>query len=345
MKSACLTGLRKVEVLELPRPERKNPDDVLVRIKSCGVCGSDVHYYRDGRIGPSACSYPHYIGHEPAGVVEEAKPGSSFSPGDRVAIEPGLNCGVCEFCRDGRPNICPSVKFLASPGVPGAFQEYLVLRESQLLRLPDNLGFDEGAMLEPLGIAWHAVLNLAKLQHGESIAVFGAGPIGLLILSLAKIYGCGEAFISDPLDWRLDFAKRHCGADFVLNPEKDDVPRRILEESKGRGVDLSFEAAGMQQSIDHSFEAVRIGGKAVLAGIPEAQAISYNPHLARRKELQILNVRRSKQTLKDCTNLAASGKIKLGPYVTHRFSLDETASAFELVDGYRDKVIRAVINP
>jgi L-iditol 2-dehydrogenase len=344
MKSACITGIRNVELKDIPEPTLGD-DDILVKVKSCGVCGSDVHYYRDGRIGDAVCRYPHFVGHEPAGIIEKAPEKSQFKAGDRVAIEPGLPCGECEFCLSGRFNICPKVKFLGSPGIAAAFQEYLALKESQLEKIPDSVSYDEAAMLEPLGIAYHAVVTLAQLKPGETVAVFGAGPIGLLTLAMAKIRGCGTAFITDPLKYRLDFASEFCDADFIASPGDTDVLDFIMEKTRGRGVDVTFDAAGCEQSINHTFDAAAIGGRAMLIGIPEVDTISYNPHRMRRKELSIINVRRSNLALEPCLELVTSGKIDLKPFITHHFSLEEIQTAFYLVDHYQDGVIRAMVNP
>jgi L-iditol 2-dehydrogenase len=344
MKTACLTSFGKAELIDIPEPEI-NGSKHLVRVKSCGLCGSDLHYYRTGRIGETVCRYPHFMGHEPAGVVEKAPVGSSFKEGDRVAIEPGIHCGECEFCKSGRINICPNVRFLATPGIPGAFQKYLALEECQLVKIADSLSFEEAALLEPMGVAFHAVVNLAKIQKGDDIAVFGAGAIGLLTLAVAKLYGCGKAFIVDPLDYRLNFALEHSGADFAVNPEKDDALAFIMDKTGGRGVDISFEAAGAQQSFEMTFESAAIGGKALLIGIPETDRISFDPHTMRRKELQIMNVRRSNKTLHDCAALAASKEIDLAPYATHRFPLEQIDEAIKTTGNYRDNVIRTIINP
>jgi L-iditol 2-dehydrogenase len=344
MKTACLTSLGKAELIDIPEPDISGGKH-LVRVKSCGLCGSDLHYYRTGKIGDAVCDYPHFMGHEPAGIVEKAPAGSSLVEGDRVAIEPGLHCGECEFCKSGRINICPNVKFLATPGIPGAFQKYLALEECQLVKIPDSISFEEAALLEPMGVAFHAVVNLAKIRKGDDVAIFGAGAIGLLTLAVAKLYGCGNAFIVDPLDYRLDFARKHAGADFTVNPDKEDALAFIMEKTNGRGVDVSFEAAGAQQSFEMTFESVAIGGKALLIGIPEIEKISFDPHSMRRKELQIMNVRRSNKTLHKCVELAAAKEIDLGPYATHSFPLEQIDEAISITGNYRDNVIRTIINP
>lgn len=344
VKTACLTGIKKIKLIDLPMPSSKE-GKVLVRIESCGCCGSDVHYYRDGRIGYAVCKYPHAIGHEPAGTVEKSFRGSSFKPGDRVAIEPGLHCGKCEFCLMERFNLCVNIKFLGTPPEQGAFQTALLLDEKQLVRIPDSMTYDEAAMLEPLGIAYHSIVNLSKIKPENTVAVFGAGPIGLLTLKTAKWLGCGTAFITDPLEYRLKFAKKHAAADFALNPEKTDVVDFIMDKTSGRGVDIAFDACGAQQAIDHCFASARIGGKAIMIGIPESDSVTYNPHPIRHKELEILNVRRSNRTLEPCLELVGGGYIDVKPFITHKFPMDDIGKALEIAETYKDNVIKIMINP
>jgi len=343
VKAACLTGIKKIKLVDLPI--LPGEEKLLVRIKSCGCCGSDVHYYRDGKIGDAVCKYPHAIGHEPAGIVEKSVKGSSFKHGDRVAIEPGLHCGKCEFCLMERFNLCVNMKFLGTPPEQGAFQTHLFLDEKQLVRIPDSMSYDEAAMLEPLGIAYHSVVNLSKIKPENTVAIFGAGPIGLLTMKMAKWLGCGTAFITDPLEYRLKFAKKHASADFTLNPEKTDIIAFIMDKTSGRGVDIAFDACGVQQAIDQCFASARIGGKAILTGIPQNDNITYNPHPMRRKELEILNVRRSNRALEACLELVTNGNIDVKPFITHNFSLENIEEALEIAEAYKDNVIKIMINP
>jgi L-iditol 2-dehydrogenase len=193
MKSAKLVGIRQFEIFDLPAPEI-GKGEVLVAIKSAGICASDVHYYHHGRIGDQVCVFPQVLGHECAGVVVKAFNGSLFNEGDRVAVEPGLSCGSCEHCLCGRYNICPNVKFLGGPGIGGAFQEFLPLDERQLHVIPADMGFDEAALLEPLGVAYHAVC-LSEVKPCDTIAVFGAGAVGQLTAAMAVVCGASEIFL------------------------------------------------------------------------------------------------------------------------------------------------------
>lgn len=344
MKAACLTNIKRIEIHEVPDPVPQK-GQLLVKVESSGICGSDIHYFYKGAIGDAVSRYPHFLGHEPSGTVVEAPYGSKFKPGDRVVIDPAGPCMKCEFCLRRQYNICPNVKFLGSPGIQGAFQEYIVLEEDQLAGLPDDIGFDEGAMLEPMGVAYHAVVTLANLQPGDSVGIFGAGAIGLLVLALAKYRGCGISFITDPLDYRLKFAQKYLQPDFAVNPEKADIVEFVREKTYNRGLDVTFDAAGVRQSISHTFETARIGGQALLIGIPSADFLEYNPHGMRRKELIIRNVRRSNRDMESCLKMLAEGTVDLKPYPTHHFRLQQIGEAFDMVYNYKNGVIRAMIHP
>jgi len=341
VKCAKLTGTGTLEIQETPEPQLA-PGQILVAMKAVGICGSDIHYYTAGRIGSEQCRYPQTLGHECAGVVVKSFKGSKVREGTRVAIEPALPCMKCEICITGHYNCCPNVKFLGSPGMPGAFQELLPVDVMQVEEIPDDMSFDEAAVLEPLGVAYHTV-ELAGIQPGQSVAVFGAGAIGLLTLAMFKVCGAGETFIFDTLQYRLDIARRLYKADHVINVNGTDPLEYIRTMTKGRGVDITCEAAGQPQTFQWSFEAARIRGAAYIIGIPGVDSISFNPHTMRRKELLIRNVRRSNLALKPCIDLVDRGMLRIGELATHHFTLDRIKDAFDLASGYRDGAVRAII--
>ena len=289
MKSAQLTSIKKIQCIDIPVPTPQK-GQVLVAVKSVGICASDVHYFKSGKIGDQICRYPQLLGHECSGVVHRAPAGCGFKQGERVAIEPSLGCGTCDQCASGNAHLCPRVSFLGMPGMPGALQEYLALNGRQLFTLPPALSFDEGANLEPAGVACHAV-NISGLQKGQSLAVFGAGAIGLLTLAIAKIKGAGETFIFDKIPARLSVAEKVYGADHAVDVNRHDPMDYIARATKGRGVDIAFEAAGKQQTFSWTFGAARSGGKALLIGIPSSDTMRFNAHALRRKELLVQNVR------------------------------------------------------
>jgi L-iditol 2-dehydrogenase len=341
MKSARLIGKKRFEIVETPVPVLKQ-GQVLVAMKSVGICASDVHYYRDGRIGNQVCLFPQVLGHECAGIVAQTTGASSFHAGDRVAVEPALACGLCEQCAAGRLNQCPEVKFLGMPGMPGAFQEFLALDEKQLLPVPGSMGFNGSALLEPMGVAYHANV-LAGIRQGETVAIFGAGAIGLLTLAIAKANGAGEVFIFDELEYRLSRAKSDYLADHAVCVRDCDPIDYIQKHTNGRGVDVSFEAAGRPESFESALETARIGGRAFIIGIPTQDRISFNAHSLRRRELLVQNVRRSNGETRQCIDLIEQGRVKIEALATHEFSLERIAEAFDVAEGYKDKVIRAMI--
>jgi L-iditol 2-dehydrogenase len=341
MRIAKLFDIGDLRVVEERAPE-PGPGEVLVAMRSVGVCGSDVHYYRHGRIGTQRAVYPQTLGHECAGIVERPGPGSRFRDGDRVAVEPGLSCGVCEHCRTGHQNRCPEVKFLASPAMPGAFAELLLVREEQLVPLPEGMSFDDGAMMEPLGVGYHAVC-LSGIRPGETVAVWGTGPIGLVTAAMARAAGAGEIFVFDRLQYRLDFARRTYGVDHAINVESAAPLEYLMDHTHGRGTDICFEAAGEQDSFTNAIESARIGGRVLIIGIPEFDSLTVDPHGMRRRELAVQSVRRSNHALAPCIDLVNRGRVEVAGLATHHFPLDRIVDAFETVADYADGVIRAMV--
>ncbi|MGC8827707.1 MAG: zinc-dependent alcohol dehydrogenase, partial [Anaerolineae bacterium] len=226
MRAARLYGVRDIRLDTVPVPQ-PGPGQVLLKIASVGICGSDVHYFLDGRIGTQVVSAPIILGHEFAAYVVRGGPGAEgLQEGRLVAVEPGIPCGQCEPCREGHPNLCLHVRFCGSPPVDGVLAEYAVMPAANCFPLPEGMSPDEGAMLEPLGIALHTV-DLAHLRVGQTVAVFGAGPIGILIAAAARLAGAAEIYVSEPLEARRRFVERCTGA-VALDPTREDVVGTIL---------------------------------------------------------------------------------------------------------------------
>jgi L-iditol 2-dehydrogenase len=341
MKSARLIDKRHFEIVDAPMPIIRH-GQVVAAMKAVGVCASDVHYYIDGRIGNQVCVFPQVLGHECAGIIAQANHGSSFHEGDRVAVEPGLPCMDCEHCKTGHFNQCPKVKFLGMPGMPGAFQEFLALDEKQIISVPGPMSFDEAALLEPMGVACHAIV-LSRIQKNETLAIFGAGAIGLLTLAIAKEYGAGESFIFDEHDFRLSCAKNDFHADHTVNVRTIDPIDYIQKHTNNHGVDVTFEAAGSPESFEGALETARIGGRTLIIGIPAQDRISFNAHSLRRRELLVQNVRRSNGETRQCIDLLDKGRLKIGALATHHLPLERIAEAFEVAADYKDNVVRAMI--
>ena len=341
MKSAPLISIGRFDLRDAPIPQIKK-GQALIAVKSVGICASDTHYFLEVRIGDQLCKFPQVLGHECSGVVHQSFTGSPFREGDRVAVEPGLSCGTCEQCASGHKNICSYIQFLGMPGMPGALQEFVAVDERQLCAVPAGMSFDEAALLEPMAVAYHAI-SLSRIERGETIAIFGAGAIGLLNLVVAKAFGAGETFIFDKIDSRLEYAKKVYFADHSVNVSAGDPVEYLLDATYGRGVDIAFEAAGAHETFEWSFKAPRPGGKTLIIGIPRGDRISFDAHFLRRRELLIQNVRRSNGELTQCIDLVSKGAIKIKSLATHHFPLKQIEKAFEIAAGYRDGVIRAMV--
>ena len=341
MRASRLHGVRDLHLEKLPRPT-PGPGQVLLRVATVGVCGSDVHYYLHGRIGSQVVTAPIIMGHEFSAWVAELGPGvGDLAVGQLVSVEPGISCGKCEPCLQGHPNLCPNVRFCGTPPIDGVFAEYTVMPAENCFPLPAGFGPLEGAMLEPLGIAIHTV-DLAHLQAGQTVAVLGAGPIGLLIAAVARAAGASRIIMTEPLAHRRRFALDYV-ADAALNPEEVDVVAEIQHLTGGRGVDVAFEAAGGSDTPQQAAAIARIGGKVIIAGIPSDDSMNMNASTVRRKGLTIKVVRRSKHTYPRAMRLVQAGMVDVKRLASHEFPLERIDEAFELVAGYRDGVLRAMI--
>ena len=339
MHTAVLTKPHRIELIETPTPV-PGPGQVLVRLRAVGICGSDVHYYVDGRIGNAVVDYPFVLGHEPAGEVAALGAGvSDLAVGDRVALEPALSCGICPTCRAGHQNCCPSVQFLGTPPIGGVFEEYHLFHSEQCVPLPDELTFEAAAALEPMAVALHAV-NLARLKLGARVAVMGGGPVGMLTAVAARLAGASFVALTEPVPERRALAARF-GVDLALDPADGDA-RAEITQAAGE-IDVAFEAAGTREAVDDATLIVGPGGTAVIIGIPAGDRISLRAHELRRKELNLIMARRSNHALEPAIRLMRTGRIDPGFIVTHRFPLDRLAEAMELVHHYSDGVLKAMI--
>lgn len=343
MKTALFTALRTIEICDAPEPALERPTDVLVRIGRLGVCGSDVHYHVHGRIGDQTVQYPASLGHECAGTVAEVGAEvKNLQPGQRVAIDPAIVCGTCDQCRAGRSNTCRRLRFMGSPGeAPGAAAEFCVLPAENCFPVPPGTTLDQAALAEPLSIGLYAV-RLARLRAGQRIAVLGCGPIGLSVLLCAKMTAPCTAYVTDLLDERLDAAAR-CGADWTGNASRGET-EAALQRREPLGLDLVFECSGDPACIDQAIRLLAPGGTVMMVGIPPAGHLSFHVHLARRKEITLQPVRRQRDCVAPVIEAMAAGRIDASALVTHRYPLERIAEAFELVAGYRDGVIKAMID-
>ncbi|MCX5776803.1 MAG: NAD(P)-dependent alcohol dehydrogenase [Candidatus Firestonebacteria bacterium] len=340
MKAAVLTKIRKFILEDREIPKLK-PGFALVRIRAVGICGSDVHYFTHGRIGNQVVKKPLVLGHEASGLVVGIGKGvKNVKVGDKVALEPAIFCEKCEFCKSGRENLCKQVKFFGTPPVDGTYQEYVLHPSKMLFKLPKNMSFEQGALLEPLTIGMYAV-QLAELKRTDTIAILGSGPIGLSILKSALYQGVKKIFVTDYLAYRLKIAAKHKNV-VVVNAGANPV-KKIVALTKGRGVDAVFEAAGAPEAFAQSILIARTGGRVIWVGIPDGDDITINNHEARRKELVIKTVRRTKHQNEKAIHAVGKGMIEVRDMATHRFRLEEIAKAFRVVENYKDSVVKAII--
>ncbi len=341
MKAAALTGLRKAEIVDRPKPS-PGAGEVLIRVTHVGICGSDVHYWSKGRIGDAVVPHPYVVGHEVSGVVEELGSGieeSGLEPGMQVAVEPGIPCGQCPACMDGMPHCCPHVRFFGTPPVEGAFCEFVCSVPRCLEPLPDGISLEAASVVEPLGVGVHAV-NISTLKPGMKAGVFGTGPVGLMTLQTARAGGATPLYATDIRESRLE-AARSMGAEKAVNAEEEDAAGIILRETGG--LDVAFEAAGDPAAVHDAIRSLRHGGFLVIIGIPDPGPSDIDFHAARRKELSIIFSRRSNFETGQCIRLLRKKLVTTDGIVTHRFPLERIQEAFELVDSYGDGVIKAMI--
>lgn len=342
MKAAVLTGLRQIEITDIPAPAISTDTEVLLKVEMVGVCGSDVHYYETGRIGSQVIEYPFVVGHECAATVERVGENvTSVKTGDRVVIDAAVSCNQCDQCKARRRNTCRNLKFLGCPGqVAGCVCEYIIMPQQCCYPVDKEMSFERAVLCEPLAIGVYAVQR-ASLNKESTIAILGAGPIGLSCILAAKAEGVNQLYVTEKIAERVEVA-RSTDPKWVGNPNDEDITQQILKLEPD-GVDAVFECAGQQETLDEAIEILKPGGKIMLIGIPRQDRVSFVIDKMRRKEITLINVRRQNECTQRCIEMIRSGGINPDFMVTHRFALDKTQEAFELVAGYRDGVVKAMI--
>jgi L-iditol 2-dehydrogenase len=346
MLAARLHGQCDLRVEPVPHPGPPGPGEVLLRVSATGICGSDLHSYQDARIGDTPIQGPLVLGHEFSARVEAVGPESldgnfdPLQPGRRVAVDPAQPCGRCDLCEHGHPNLCRRLHFCGNYPDGGSLCEWMHMPAHSCFPVPDSVDDVQAALLEPLGVALHAV-DLAKVRVGHSAAVIGAGPIGLLLLQMLKLAGADPIFVTERLPWRLRRAGEYGGV--PVEHEGGKCVSRIASETSGRGVNVVIEAAWGDRSVEEGAEMACLGGRLVVVGISGADRFEMKQSSARRKGLTILMSRRMKLTYPRAIRLAKSGRIDLSGLVSHRFPLSQAAEAFRLNAAYQDNVLKAVV--
>lgn len=341
MRAVKIFAQDDLRVVDMEKPTA-GPGEVLVHVKSVGVCASDVHYYAEGRIGDAVVTDPLVIGHEFAGIIAEVGPGvTNVKPGERVAVEPGIHCGTCDMCAEGYLNLCRNMRFCGTPPFDGSMREFMAWPSHLVEKVPDSMTMDEAAMLEPLAVGVYAV-EIAGDISGKTVCVLGAGAIGLSMLQAAKAAGCAQAFVTDKFPFRLDLAKK-LGADQTFDASDRDLVAKVRQATDGRGPDIVFEASGENEAVCQAGEMVRPAGTIVIGGIPSDDVMSMPASTVRRKQVRIQMLRRSNKALRKSIELVADGKIDVASFVTHRFGIEQAEEAFITTRDHKDVSIRVVV--
>jgi L-iditol 2-dehydrogenase len=343
MKAMMLTGIRKMEMRDIPEPKLVNSNDVKIRMSVLGICGSDIHYYTQGQIGSQKVQYPFSVGHEGAGVVVEVgNTVKRVKPGDKIAIDPAMPCYECDQCLAGRHHTCRNLRFLGCPGqAEGCLMEYIVMPEKSCFQLTGKLSTDHGSISEPLAIGVYAEKKSGGVK-GLNIGIFGYGPVGMSVMLAAKAKGANKIYVTDLIDERLAIARKE-GSCMTGNPMKENIVGKIMHEEP-LGLDLAFECCGKQEALDQAIELLKPGGKLIVVGIPEFERWSVNVEKTRRKEISLQFIRRQVDCVEQTLEMMKNGLITIDNMVTHRFPFERTKEAFDLVADYRDGVMKAMID-
>jgi L-iditol 2-dehydrogenase len=330
MKQVELSAPESVRLIEVPRPS-PGPDELLIAVAQVGICGSDIHAYHGKH---PFIQLPVIPGHEFAGTVVEVGPDvRGFDPGQRVTVEPSLVCGQCYNCTHGRYNICEHLEVIGCQ-TTGAMADYVTTPAAKAFLLPDDVTWDQAALVEPLAVAVHAV-RVAQVRAGANLLILGAGTIGLMALQAAKAMGAGDVIITDLLQDRLDLALQ-LGADKAVNPATSDlVP--VLEETFGpQRADVIIECVGVAATARDAIGVARKGTRIVLAGVFEEE-VSVNLGLVQDRELELVGtLMYVKEDFATALELLRDGKVQADPLITHRFPLDQAAEAFVAADSRED---------
>ncbi len=342
MKAAYLMGAMHMEVRDEALRPHAEPGKAVVKLEYCGVCGSDVHFYKDGGCGDIKSPDRFILGHEVAGVVVEvAEDVKDLKPGDRVALEPGYPCGKCRLCRTGHYNLCTSVRFFADPPTNGALQEYVVHPADMCFKLPDNVSSMEGALVEPLAVGLYATQQ-GGVSLGDGIIVLGCGCIGLVTLMAAKARGASKIVAVDLYPKRLEVARR-LGATEVIDASSEDVEARVKALFDGDGADIVLETAGSPHTIAQTPFLTRRGGTIVLVGMSPEATVAFNFQQIMMKELEIQSVFRYRNLYPKAIAAISSGAIDVRQIVSDEFTFDESDLAFRTSVEKAADMVKAVI--
>ncbi len=340
-RAAFMQGTNNMGFKDIPMPEI-GAKDVMIKIDSVGICGSDVHYYRHGRIGDFIVQGDFILGHECAGeVVEIGSEVKNLTIGDRVALEPGKTCGKCECCKEGKYNLCPHVEFFATPPYHGVFANYVAHPEDMCFKLPENVSNVEGALVEPLAVGLHAS-NQGGVKLGDTVVIFGSGCIGLVTVLSCKARGASKIIVVDVIEKRLEKAKK-LGAAHVINAKNEDVIKTIEALTDGTGANVVIDTAGAEITVKQTADVVKRGGTIVLVGMTPKDEVEFNFMKLMGKEGEVKTIFRYRNLYPAAINAIESGTINVKEIVSHEFDFEAIPKAFDFVVNNMSDVVKAVI--
>ncbi|MGQ9781535.1 MAG: zinc-binding dehydrogenase [Nitrososphaeria archaeon] len=330
-----------IEVFDIEEP-KTGPDDVLIRVKATAICGTDLHYYHwDGYAERHNPGFPRVLGHEFCGdVVEVGKNVKTLKVGDRVAGETHIPCQACFFCRTGKMHICKSMKIFGVDTIYGSFASCTVMPEITAVKVPDSIGYEEGAVLEPLGVALHAITE-ANIKPGDVVAITGCGPIGLFAQQLAKLNGASKIVSTDIKDYRLSLSRK-IGVTEAVNVINVDPVEKIRELTDGMGADVVIEISGSNAAVKQSLEMASLNGRVVLVGTTPKPTELDTTAMLIYKEIKLSGItgRIMFDTWYKAIRIVENKLIDVDQVITHRFPLDQADKAFILSDrGEAGKVL------
>lgn len=336
MKAAVFYGTGDIRIEEVEKPKIK-PGFVLVEVKACGICGTDVHIYSGG-MGPSSVTPPVILGHEFSGRVVEVGDGViDIAVGDNVAIDPNISCGRCHYCREGMEHLCENLRNIGVM-IDGGFAQYCLVPQNQAYKMPKDMPYEIGAMAEPVACCLHGT-DLAQIKPGDTVAVLGGGAIGLIHAQLAKLSGASAIIISEPSAGRRELAKK-LGFDMLVNPLSDDI-KVFVKDATGYGADVVIEAAGLAATARQAFDIVKRGGTILQFGVVDERAeIPLKPFDIYQNEIRWIGSFINPHTHARALELLAKGQIEMLPLITDRYSLDNMEEGLKKdVSGNRVKAI------
>jgi len=340
MKALVLEKAKQLTLRDIHIEEYLGPDDVRIKIHTVGICGSDVHYYQHGAIWPFVVREPMVLGHEASGTVVEVGEGvKHLKVGDRVCMEPGIPDPNSRATRLGMYNLDPAVRFWATPPVHGCLRETVVHPGMFVFKLPENVGFDEGALVEPLAVGLHAAQK-AQIKPGDLALVIGAGVIGLVTAMAAIVGGCGKVIITDIVQEKLDLAS-YFGM-VSVNVTREDLNEIVSKVTNGWGTDIVFEASGSEAAVLKVFEPLCPGGRIVFIGMP-THPVPIDIVSAQVKEARIETIFRYAHVYPRALLLMESGKVNLKPLITDRYRFEESIEAFEYAANPKPSSVKIVI--